>query len=178
MEPIIITCGDETVQFTNSGITVKGTEYPYSGISHLWHIPQQSAYAFAYEGQTIAFPYEEKNAPVLQALFARIGQALHLTVEEYQPPEAVQQTAEETEAQPVPTEQPPAPTEPEEVTQPAQAKAEEAAQEPSTASKPADKPKSGKAKSSGIFSDRLFVIELVAGILLIILGIVGFILHG
>ena len=86
MDPITVSSGSQTVQFTNTAVIINGREPPYSGISRIWHIPDRSAYAILSNGKTAGFPYEEKDAPLLQALFQRIGQALQLRVEEYPAP--------------------------------------------------------------------------------------------
>ena len=162
MEPIRLTSGTQTVQFTNKEITINGVIYPYSEITHIWHIPQRSAYAIQCQGQMAAIPYEENNAQLAHALMAKVAQALHMDIPEYTPHAAQPRTVEpEPVAEPAQEEEP---TEGEEF------KAEPAEEEP------AEEEEAAIAESPGILGDRRFVIQMCIGIALIIVGFIGFVI--
>lgn len=72
MKTIEITSGNQKAQFTTKSMTFNGREFLYSNMTDVVNNTELHTYTFRYDGIPKAFPYEEKDAKILNAIFSQV----------------------------------------------------------------------------------------------------------
>lgn len=72
MKTIEITSGNQKALFTTKSMTFHGREFFYANMTDVVNHTDIHTYTFIYDGVPKAFPYEEKDAKVLNAIFSQV----------------------------------------------------------------------------------------------------------
>lgn len=72
MKTIEITSGNQKAQFTTKSMTFNGREFFYANMTDVVNHTDIHTYTFIYDGVSKAFPYEEKDAKVLNVIFSQV----------------------------------------------------------------------------------------------------------
>lgn len=72
MKTIEITSGNQKALFTTKSMTFHGREFFYANMTDVVNHTDIHTYTFIYDGVSKAFPYEEKDAKVLNAIFSQV----------------------------------------------------------------------------------------------------------
>ena len=72
MKTIEITSGNQKALFTTKSMTFHGREFLYANMTDVVNHTDIHTYTFVYDGVSKAFPYEEKDAKVLNAIFSQV----------------------------------------------------------------------------------------------------------
>ena len=76
MKTIEITSGEQQAVFTTRSVTIDGREFLYINMSDVANDAGSHVYSFTYGNERISLPYQEKYAPVLNAIFSQV-KSLH-----------------------------------------------------------------------------------------------------